>query len=140
MNRICFYKASADAKTVYPNAGNTGKYPICPWLIHKNQSIIYIYQWQNFDFVCAGNILLSEKVSHPSALFQFNFVEANQLNEHLPEITNPDIVTLSDENVVFNLIEDVHLESEPLPTSISNFVLKIEPPDITTDPKTEGIC
>ena len=67
-------------------------------------------------------------------------MEANELEDDLPEIINPDIVTLSDENVVFNLIEDTQLESEPLPTSISNFVLKLEPSDITTDIKTEGIC
>ena len=71
--------------------------------------------------------------------FQFNFVETNEYEEDLPKLENPNIVTLSDENVVFNLIENVPIESEdqqPLPNS--DIFLKPEPPDISPEIKTEG--
>jgi hypothetical protein len=62
------------------------------------------------------------------ALFQLNFLETNELNEDLPEIINPDIVTLSDENVVFNLIEDVQLDSEPLIEDVPERILTYSEP------------
>ena len=78
---------------------------------------------------------------HPKMFcFQFNFVEANEFKEDLPKLENPNIVTLSDENVVFNLIENVPIESEdqqPLPNP--EIFLKPEPPDISPEIKTEGI-
>lgn len=70
---------------------------------------------------------------------QFNFVEVNEFEEDLPKLENQNIVTLSDENVVFNLIENVPIESEdqqPLPNS--DIFLKPEPPDISPEIKTEG--
>ena len=66
-------------------------------------------------------------------------MEVNEFEEDLPKLENQNIVTLSDENVVFNLIENVPIESEdqqPLPNS--DIFLKPEPPDISPEIKTEG--
>ena len=70
--------------------------------------------------------------------FQFNFGAVTELDEDLPKIDNPNIVTLSDENVVFNLIENIPLESDDHHIPISDIFLKPEPPDITDDIKNEG--
>ena len=79
----------------------------------------------------------------------------DELKETLPEIDNPNKVTLSEENIIFNLINDGTIEDKRLPISISNFEdsdeerrrrgisylgLKLEVPDIIEGRQTEGIC
>ena len=73
-----------------------------------------------------------------SLYFQFNFVHVNEFEEELPKLENPNIVTLSDDNVVFNLIENVPIPSEDQPLPNTDIFLKPEPPDISPEIKTEG--
>ena len=71
-------------------------------------------------------------------VFQFNFVEVNEFAEELPKPENSNFVTLADDNVVFNLIENVPIPSEDTPLTNTDIFLKPEPPDISPEIKTEG--
>lgn len=65
-------------------------------------------------------------------------MDVNEFEEELPKLENPNIVTLSDDNVVFNLIENVPIPSEDQPLPNTDIFLKPEPPDISPEIKTEG--
>ena len=61
------------------------------------------------------------------------------LEEHggdAPEIKDPNFVTLSEENVVFELIPS---EASPFPTQTPNILNSLDPTEIIKGIKTEGI-
>ena len=61
------------------------------------------------------------------------------LKEHgvdAPEIKDPTFVTLSEENVVFELIPS---EASPFPTQTPNILNSLDPPEIIKGIKTEGM-
>ena len=71
-------------------------------------------------------------------VLQFNFVEVNEFVEELPKLDNTNLVTLSDDNVVLTLIDNVPITSEDPLLSNTDVFLKPEPPDISPEIKTEG--
>ena len=62
----------------------------------------------------------------------------NEIDKDLPKIDNPHSLNLSDDNVVFNLIENVPIEPDNLPVPVTDISLKPEPPDIPEEGQTEG--
>ena len=62
----------------------------------------------------------------------------NEIDKDLPKIYNPHSLNLSDDNVVFNLIENVPIEPDNLPAPTTDISLKPEPPDIPEEGQTEG--
>lgn len=84
------------------------------------------------------DLMVKDSLRDPMTKSQFNFVEVNEFVEELPKLDNTNLVTLSDDNVVLTLIDNVPITSEDPLLSNTDVFLKPEPPDISPEIKTEG--